>query len=1081
MEKREMREAHRWVLMHYLITVMGILIVSGFLTFVYATRGLEGLVRFKIGSVIFHFDSMLVILIAGVIGFAPSMVCFALIFLATIIIDIGRAYTVFVYLIAAIISFFAVRKRWYSQDVRSMCLLSTLLAFILGDIQMTLASLASGQGLTGITPKNILNFFLGELPECSIAVFITYLFLIKAPDSLRGLTFTGRLYIPNLNDKDIFSQIRTSRLSRFVMGLIAIEGIVLGVAASAFANALLPSIGEDAFSDREGSFFEDILDLNNNEWDPSEDLDYLIDMYSSDEDESDSGGESDTENPSVGASINKADSNTNNDGQDVSGNTKRHLEHRRFVLNRAGVAFDIKLIMLLLNTAIPFIVLSNVLAQRWIVFPIIRMSESINEFCDVPQEDKESRLKKIQSLPILNHDEIGDLYLALNQMATNIVHFVDEEREKEKLAADLRIAQKTSENKSNFLSNVSHELRTPINAVLGLDEMILRESSEEEILAYALDIQNAGKSLLGLVNDILDSSKLEEGKMELIPTEYELSSMINDLINMISVKAEEKHLKLDICVDEETPHILYGDEIRLKQVILNILTNAVKYTEQGSVTMTVGYEKLNDEYINLNVDIKDTGIGIKEEDIEKLFSRFERIEEGRNKNIEGTGLGMSIVRALLALMDSELEVKSVYGEGSDFSFSVGQKVVKWQPIGNFAEAYQKFKDGNLRYEAKYVAPEARILVVDDTPMNLTVVKGLLKETLVGVETADSGAKALDLVKKNNYDIIFMDQRMPEMDGVETFHEMEQLTQEGANRSSDAVVIMLTANAVSGSREQFLKEGFADYLSKPIDSTKLERMVQQYLPQEKLHSPEEYSAEEYSAEATAESASGLTEGAEPVGEYAAERAGEEKAPEESALVNALRGLASIDYETGLQNCGSEDLLIEVLKDFLEAIPGKSADIRRYFEEEDYKNYTILVHALKSSSRIIGAMQLSADAAYLEQCGDAAQQGDEEAKREISEKTAPLLKLYRSYYDKLTPMLENEEDADLRPEIPREELKEAMGAIREFVEAFDFDSADGVMDMLKDYRMPEDFADAFDQIKQSLSAVDRDALLKLLSAA
>ncbi len=1020
---------YHMAVMSYFLIVVGIVAATVFLTFVYAVHGLNGLVRFKIGPINFHFDSMPVILISSIVGFAPAMVSFLFLFIGSVVIDIERSYTVFVYLIAIIISFVAVRKKWYSEDVPRLSLLPALLAFILGDVQMVLASLTRGHGLVDISFKNVAFFFLGELPECVIAVAICYCFLIKSPERVRMLTGTGRLYTPGIEHVDMFAQIRTSKLSRFVMGLIIVEGLVLGFAASAFANALLPSVGDEAFSEKEGNFFEDIMN-----WDDGNE---------------EEGDFSATEDTIVEDAI------------------RQRKRHRRFVLNRVGIAFDIKLIMLLLNTTVPFVVLANVLAHRILVAPIIAMSKSINEFCDVPQDKKEEKLARIRSLPIINDDEIGDLYISLNQMATSIVSFVDEEREKEKLAADLRIAQKTSENKSQFLSNVSHELRTPINAVLGLDEMILRESREENILGYATDIQNAGKTLLSLVNDILDSSKLDEGKMELIPTEYELSSMINDLVNMISVKAKDKNLALEIDVDEETPHILYGDEIRLKQVILNILTNAVKYTEKGGVGMEVGFEKINDEYIYLTVSVKDSGIGIKEEDIEKLFSRFDRIEEERNKNIEGTGLGMNIVQQLLALMESKLEVESVYGEGSDFSFKVIQKVVKWQPIGNFTEAYKAYVEGLDAYEVPFVAPEAKVLVVDDTPMNLTVIRGLLKEIKLEVVTASSGMEALDLVRESAFDIVFMDQRMPEMDGITTFHSMERLTEAGENRSADAPVIMLTANAVSGSREEFLKEGFSDYLSKPIDPMKLERMIRDYLPPEKMMDPSAY------AMAHAKEETALTSDA---GGEEAEVASEGK--KDATLTEALKGLASIDYDQALKNCGSEELLIEVIKDFLAAVPGKSAAIRDYCEQGDYENYTILVHALKSSSRLLGAMALSEEAAHLEKCGDAAKEGDEEAMQEIAKRTPDMLKLYRSYYNKLTPLISNKEDEDLRPQISEEELSEAMSALRELVDAFDFDSADGVVDMLKDYRMPEGFAEKYEEIRTALVSVDREKLLALL---
>lgn len=389
-------------------------------------------------------------------------------------------------------------------------------------------------------------------------------------------------------------------------------------------------------------------------------------------------------------------------------------------------------------------------------------------------------------------------------------------------------AEAASASKSNFLSNMSHEIRTPINAVLGLDEMIIRESTEDNIKDYALDIRSSSRTLLGLVNDVLDFSKIESGKLDLVVVEYDVSSMVNDLVNMISNRAYEKGLSFKVEVNPEIPHLLIGDEIRIKQIIMNLLTNAVKYTEKGNVILKLEYRKMDEENIVFLCTVTDTGKGIKEEDLEKLFAPFERIEERRNRNIEGTGLGMSITKQLLALMDSELKVESVYGEGSKFYFEIVQKVKSWKKIGNYEESYKKIKAKEKVYKEQFTAPEARILVVDDTPINLMIIKNLLKQTKVQVDTASSGAECLRLVEKNTYHVIFLDHMMPDMDGVETFNALKALQD---NASKDAPVIALTANAVSGSREYYMGEGFSEYLVKPIDPMKLENMLASFLPEE----------------------------------------------------------------------------------------------------------------------------------------------------------------------------------------------------------------------------------------------------------
>ncbi len=396
----------------------------------------------------------------------------------------------------------------------------------------------------------------------------------------------------------------------------------------------------------------------------------------------------------------------------------------------------------------------------------------------------------------------------------------------------LERAESADKAKSSFLANMSHEIRTPINAILGLNEMILRESGERETLGYAADIQTAGKTLLSLVNDILDFSKVEEGKMEILPAEYDLSLLINDLVNMIRTRAEDKGLRLEVQVQKDIPQILFGDEIRIRQCALNMLTNAVKYTEKGSVTLAVDYEETGENVILLKFRVTDTGIGLKPADMARLFAPFARIEESRNRSIEGTGLGMNITKNLLDLMNSELKVESVYGEGSTFSFALEQPVVRWVPIGEFTGRFETSAVRRKAYHEAFRAPQARILVVDDMPVNLTVIKGLLKKTQVKVETATSGYEAVEKASRQKYDVIFVDHMMPGMDGIETLGELKKLP--GSDTTS---YIALTANAISGSREKYFEAGFSDYLPKPVDGQKLEVMLMDHLPPEKLQTSE----------------------------------------------------------------------------------------------------------------------------------------------------------------------------------------------------------------------------------------------------
>jgi len=613
---------------------------------------------------------------------------------------------------------------------------------------------------------------------------------------------------------------------------------------------------------------------------------------------------------------------------------------------------------------------------------------------------------------------------------------IDKERkERERLKDVSERAVAANEAKSAFLSNMSHEIRTPINAVLGMNEMILRECEDENILTYASSIKTSGSTLLGLINDILDFSKIEAGKMEIIPVEYELSSVINDLVNMTRTKADDKGLALKLEINKDIPNTLFGDEVRIKQALTNILTNAVKYTEKGSVTFTVSFDNsdTDNEKIGLKFSVKDTGIGIKEEDMDKLFSKFDRIEEKRNRNIEGTGLGMSITQRLLEMMGSTLEVDSVYGEGSDFHFVIEQKVVNRDSIGDYETSYKASLSGRTKYKEKFTAPEADVLVVDDTATNLEVFKNLLKRTKVRIDTASSGEECLKLSAEKKYDIVFLDHMMPDKDGIETLHEMRDLM-DNPNRTTTAVC--LTANAISGAREKYISEGFDDYLTKPIDADKLEEMLIKFLPEEKVV----LSGDE----------------GEPQ---------EEKKP----LPDWLLQCEGIDTEQGVKNCGGTEEYLSVLERFHSAVSDKADEIENFISGNDIKNYTIKVHALKSSARIIGAMDLSEKARLLEEAGN------ENNIDYIKENTAELLSRYRSYINLLSAVSEKSEDL---PDIPGEMLTDAYGGLSEFAQIQDYELARMVVDSLKEYRLPETDEDRFERIESKLALMDWDGIREIL---
>lgn len=410
------------------------------------------------------------------------------------------------------------------------------------------------------------------------------------------------------------------------------------------------------------------------------------------------------------------------------------------------------------------------------------------------------------------------LFFCLTMAVVNMVkEIIDINTEKNE-------ALRAGDAKAQFLANMSHEIRTPINAVLGMNEMILREEKDEQVKGYAYNIQAAGKSLLGLINDILDFSKIDSGKMEIVEVDYPIVDLLQATYQMIYVRAEDKGLKLEYQCDPQLPRTVHGDEIRIRQVMINILTNAVKYTDKGTVSLHMDYEQMDENQVLLRIAVKDTGKGIREQEKENLFQAFQRVDEAKNRNIEGTGLGLHITQQLVQLMGGRIKVDSVYGKGSTFTVYIPQKVVDAQPIGKQTFSQTSGSVGFV-YKPKLYAPNARVLVVDDMPMNLAVFKGLLKNSGMEIDTAVDGQKCLEKVVEKEYHIIFLDHLMPELDGIETRAKMQELTE---NKNRNTPVIMLTANALSGAKEEYLQLGFDDYLSKPMDCKELEEMIMRFL-------------------------------------------------------------------------------------------------------------------------------------------------------------------------------------------------------------------------------------------------------------
>jgi len=601
-------------------------------------------------------------------------------------------------------------------------------------------------------------------------------------------------------------------------------------------------------------------------------------------------------------------------------------------------------------------------------------------------------------------------------------------------------AERANTAKSRFLANMSHEIRTPINTILGMDEMILREDGTGvpkpyfmSIMNYALDIKGASESLLGLINDILDISKIESGKMHLVEQEYSPEEQIRNMVKMIRVRAEDKDLDFTLDIDETMPRRLYGDMGKIKQVVLNLLTNAVKYTDEGGFRLKISVIERNENTCMIRFSVKDTGIGVKEQDLDKLFSAFERLDEEKNSGIQGTGLGLDISRQFAELMHGDLICESVYGEGSDFIFTVNQKIVDGEPMGRFEEDTGNVNRGP--YVPKFFARKAKILVVDDYRMNLEVIRGLLSATKIEIITATSGAEALEVLDRESVNLVFLDHMMPEMDGVETLEHIRE-------KYSDLPVVALTANSDSDSEEFYKSVGFDGYLEKPIDSEKMEKMIMSLLPPELIEEAENRIFSEINLEL----------------------------PDD---LSWLYDVSQIDVDDGIKNSGGVDSFIFSLKMFRETLEDTRAVLKKSYKDGDINLFTIKVHALKSSCRIIGAKDLADLCALLEDAGKKNNIAFIDDNYEILDRG------YNSFATILAPMLGYGEIAiEKKGSLSEEDFRDAISAIAELVPQMEYDALKMVFAQMDEYELNPKYIDVVDRLKAALERFDWDEMEEVL---
>ncbi len=598
----------------------------------------------------------------------------------------------------------------------------------------------------------------------------------------------------------------------------------------------------------------------------------------------------------------------------------------------------------------------------------------------------------------------------------------------EEIQKEKRKADEANAAKSIFLSRMSHEIRTPMNAVVGMTEILLRTDLSSEQQEYLINIKNSGNALVSIINDILDISKIEAGKMKLNEDVYEVRSILKDIQMMIQNRIGDKQVKLLYELDEQLPYRLYGDGVRVRQIIINLLNNAIKFTDEGYVKLAVKCEPETEEELLVSVSVSDTGQGIREEDLQRLFNAFEQVDTKKNSGKEGTGLGLSISAELVRMMGGKLEVCSVYGEGSEFFFTIRQKVV--------SEAVER-QDEAAGDSMNFIAPDAKILIVDDNEMNRKVAVGLLAPFQMQIDLADNGKKALNMIQQNRYHVIFMDHMMPIMDGVEATKHLRGMDE---TYYREVPVIALTANAMKEAEELFKEAGMNGFVAKPIDMRQMCVVLRKWLPENLV--------------------------------IRLEDSGDVKkmlSEPEKCETKELPEIEGLDTKEGIKNSGSVELFMNLLGDFYKLIDAKSNKIESCLAEELIRDYTIEVHALKNTSRMIGAVNLSEQFWNLEQLGNA---NDLE---ELKKETPKVLALYRSYKPILKPYGDK-----LRTELKEAKIDEIimyLQGMHEAIEGFDLDAADQAMNELEECRLPDSCQIPMENLRVAVADVAMENILEI----
>ena len=591
--------------------------------------------------------------------------------------------------------------------------------------------------------------------------------------------------------------------------------------------------------------------------------------------------------------------------------------------------------------------------------------------------------------------------------------------------------------KTNFVSNMSHEIRTPMNSIVGITEILLRSRHSPKEQEYLLNIQSSGRVLLTIINDVLDCSKMEAGKMQLFDEPYDTCSLFHDLRISMENRIGHSGLELIYDIDQDIPCKLKGDMGRIRQVIINLVNNAIKYTEKGSVRFSVHVRQKNTDKVMLYYEVADTGIGIRKEDQKILFDAFQRVEMDRNRYVEGTGLGLTISQNLVNMMGGVIEVESEYGKGSRFFFTIEQTIIDPTPVS--AVNYNGQKDNVTEKEAEclFIAPEAHILLVDDNELNLVVAKELLKPLRMQIDTAENGLQAVKMVRGSQYDLVLMDHMMPVMDGIEAAKAIRALPED---KYQKLPIIALTANAMVDARKEFLNAGMNGFVAKPIDFARICNQLKLWLPKDLVRDVPKEEAKKLLADDLSD---------------------REIQPEDPQM--------GFSFEEGVKHCGSKAALMKTIRIFYRTIDSKADKIEQCLKEGLIGDYVIEVHALKSSALLIGAVPLSEAAKELEDYG---KQGKTEV---LEEKTPDVLTLYRDLKNILRPYAEKEEDA--KKEFSDGEWITALQQIHQCIEQFDLDGVDQIMEQLEEYQVPECIRESMDQLRVYVADVSMEEIMEL----